>query len=66
MKIQAKLGTRVFKAYNLKITSFQNLELVSNESFDCYPDKTLGSFTNSFPKQVNFEEEWEVSIADFS
>ena len=42
------------------------LELVSNASFDCYPNNTLCSFTKFLPEQINLEGEWEVAIAELS
>ena len=42
------------------------VELVSNDSFDCYPNITLSSFTNSLPEQINLEGEWEVAITELS
>ena len=41
-------------------------EMVSNASFDCYPNNTLCSFTNFLPVQINLEGEWEVAIAELS
>ena len=42
------------------------VELVSNASFDCYPNNTLSSFTNCLPEQINLEGEWEVSITELA
>ena len=42
------------------------VELVSNASFDCYPNNTLSSFTNFLPEQINLEGEWEVAITELS
>ena len=42
------------------------VELVSNASFDCYPNNTLSSFTNLLPEQINLEVEWEVPITELS
>ena len=37
--------------YHLEMNSF-TVELVSNASFDCYPNNTLSSFTNYFPERA--------------
>ena len=42
------------------------VELVSNASFDCYPNNTLSSFTNFLSEQINLEGEWEVAITELS
>ena len=51
--------------YHIKMSSF-TIELVSNASFDCYPNNTLSSFTNFLPEQINFDAEWEVAIKEMS
>ena len=43
-----------------------SLELVSNESFDCYPNNTLNPFTNFLPEQINLEGEWELAMTEIS
>ena len=40
------------------------IELVSNASGELFPDKTLSSFTNFLPEQVNLEGQWEVAISE--
>ena len=40
------------------------IELVSNASFELFPDNTLSSFTNFLPDQVNLEGQWEVAISE--
>ena len=42
------------------------VELVSNASFDCYPNNTLSPFTNFLPEQINLEVEWDVPITELS
>ena len=42
------------------------VELVSNASFDCYPNNTLSSFANFLPEQINLDGEWEVAITELS
>ena len=42
------------------------VELVSNASFDCYPNNTLSSFTNFLPQQIKIDGEWEVAITELS
>ena len=40
------------------------VELVSNASFDCYPNNTLSSFTKFRPEQIHLDGEWEVAITE--
>ena len=47
------------------INSF-TVELVSNVSFDCYPNNTLSSFINFLPEHFNLEGEWEVALTELS
>lgn len=42
------------------------IELVSNASFDCYPNNTLSSFTNFLPERIDLKGEWEVAITEIS
>ena len=42
------------------------LELVSNASWELFPDNTLSSFTNFLPEQVNLEGQWEVAFSEIS
>ena len=42
------------------------IELVSNASFNCYPNNSLSSFTNFLPKQKHLKGEWEVAISEIS
>ena len=51
--------------YHLQINSF-NVELVSNASFDCYPNNTLISHTDFLPEHINLQGEWEAAITEFS
>ena len=41
-------------------------KLVSNASAKLFPDKTLSSFTNFLPEQLNLESQWEVAISEIS
>ena len=47
------------------IDSF-NIELVSNASFNCYPNNSLSSFTIFLPEQIHLKGEWEVAISEIS
>ena len=51
--------------YHLKISSF-TVELVSNASFDYYPNNTISSFKNFLPEKINLDGEWEVAITELS
>ena len=51
--------------YHLKMSSF-TVELISNSSFDCYPNNTLSSLTNFLLGQINLFGEWEVAITELS
>ena len=42
------------------------IKLVSNASGELFPGKTLSSFTNFLPEQVNLEGQWEVAISEIS
>ena len=42
------------------------VELISNASFDCYPNNTMSTFTNFLPEQINLDGEWEVAITELS
>ena len=42
------------------------IELVSNASAQLFPDKTLSSFTNFLPEQLNLDGQWEVKISEIS
>lgn len=42
------------------------IELVSNASFNCFPDNTLSSFSNFLPEQINLDGQWEVAISELS
>ena len=41
-------------------------QLVSNASGELFPNKTLSSFSNFLPDQVNLEEQWEVAFSEIS
>ena len=41
-------------------------ELVSNASFNCHPNSSLSSFTNSLPEQIILKGELEVVISEIS
>ena len=41
-------------------------ELVSNASAQLFPDKTLSSFTNFLPEQLDLEGQGEVAISEIS
>ena len=42
------------------------IELVSNASFNCYPNNSLSSFTNFLSEQIHLKGEWEVAISALS
>ena len=42
------------------------IELVSNASFNCYPNNSLSSFTNFLPEQIVLKGKWEVAISKIS
>ena len=41
-------------------------ELVSNASFNCYPNNSLSSFENFLPEQIHLKGEWEVAISEIT
>ena len=65
--------------FRLKVSHFLNLnfyrsvvmdsftiELVSNASFNSYPNNSLSSFANFLPKQIHLKGEWVVAISEIS
>ena len=40
--------------------------MVTNASFDCYPNNTLNSIAILLPEQINLDGEWEVAITELS
>ena len=42
------------------------LELISNASAQCFPDKRLSPFTNFLTVHLNLEAQWEVAISETS
>ena len=42
------------------------IKLVSNASFNCCPNQSLGSFINFLPEQRHFKGEWEVATSEIS
>ena len=42
------------------------IELVSNASFNCFPNNSISSFTNFLPEQIHLKVEWEVAISEIS
>ena len=52
--------------YRSVVTDSFTIELVSNASFNCYPNNSLSSFTNFLPEQIHLEREWEVANSEIS
>ena len=42
------------------------IELISNACWELFPNKTLSSFTNFLPEQVNLEGQWQAGISEKS
>ena len=42
------------------------IELVSNASFNCYPNNSLSSSTNFLAEQIHLKGEWEVANSEIS
>ena len=42
------------------------IELVSNATFNCYPNNSLSSVTKFLPEQIHLRGEWEVAISKIS
>ena len=42
------------------------IELVSNASFNCYPNNSLSSFSNFLPEQIHLKGELEYAISEIS
>ena len=43
-----------------------SIELASNSSFKCYPNNSLGSFTDFLPEQIHLKREWEIATSEIS
>ena len=58
-------GKSFFKLnfYRSVVMDSFTIELVSNASFNCYPNNSLSSFTNFPPEQIHLKGEWEVAIS---
>ena len=52
--------------YRSAVMDSFTIELVSNASFICYPNRNLSSFTNFLPEQIHLKGEWEVAISIFT
>ena len=61
-------GKSFFKLnfYRSVVMNSFNIQLVSNASFNCYPNNSLRSFTKFLPEQTHLREEWEVAISEKS
>ena len=61
-------GKSFFKLnfYRSVVMDSFTIELVSNASFNCYPNNSLISFTNFLPEQIHLTGEWEVAISEIS
>ena len=61
-------GKSFFKLnfYRSVVMNSFNIQLVSNATFNCYPNKSLRSFTKFLPEQTHLREEWEVAISEIS
>ena len=52
--------------YRSVVMDYFTIELVSNASFNCYPNNSLSSFTNFLPEQIHLTGEWKVAISEIS
>ena len=61
-------GKSFFKLnfYRSVVMDSFTIELVSNASFNCFPNNSLISFTIFLPKQIHLKGEWEVAISEIS
>ena len=61
-------GKSFFKLnfYQSVVMDSFTIELVSNASFNCYPNNSLSSFTKFLPEQIQLKEKWEVAISEIS
>ena len=50
------------KFYRSFVMDSVTIGLDSNDSFNCYPNKSLKSFTSFLPDQIHLNGEWEVAI----
>ena len=61
-------GKSFFKLnfYRSVVMNSFKIQLVSNASFNWYPNNSLRSFTKFLPEQTHLREEWEVAISEIS
>ena len=61
-------GKSIFKLnfYRSVVMDSFTIELVSNASFNCYPNNSLSSFTNFLPEQLHLKGEWNVAFSEIS
>ena len=50
--------------YRSVVMDSSTVELVSNASFNCYPNYSLSSFIIFLPEQTHLKREWEVAISE--
>ena len=54
------------KFYQSVVMDSFTIEVVSNASFNCYPNNSLNSFTNFLLEQIHLKGEWEVALSEIS
>ena len=61
-------GKSIFKLnfYRSVVMDSFTIELVSNASFNCYPNNSLSSFTSFLPEQLHLKGEWKVAFSEIS
>ena len=63
--VRGKILSKRVDRSHLTMESF-TMELVSNASAQLLPHKTLSSFTDFLPEQLNLDGQWEVAISEIS
>ena len=48
--------------YRSVVVESFTFEVISNASFNCYPNTSLSSFTKFLHEQIHLKGEWEVAI----
>ena len=56
----------ILSFYRSVVMDSFTIEVVSNVSFNCYPNNSLSSFTNFLLEQIHLKGECEVAISEIS
>ena len=60
------IRTNLFSNDDHNTMNTRIIELVSNASFDIYPNNTLSAFSNFLAESIELRGQWEVALAEIS